>query len=120
MAKTKGNAKFVVELDGGVEGPMTGREVRDLALAGKVTPQTNIASFKGTDATLQWVPAERVKGTETNQFASDQGASRRTGQLQRTDPRDDLSRCPRLSAPLWESVSGAKIHPGTHAFNLLS
>ena len=62
MAKTKGNAKFVVELDGGVEGPMTGREVRDLALAGKVTPQTNIASFKGTDASLQWVPAERVKG----------------------------------------------------------
>ena len=94
--------------------------MRDLALAGKVTPPTNIASFKGTDATLQWVPAERVKGTETNRFASDQGASRRTGQLQRTDPRDDLSRCPRLSAPLWESVSGAKIHPGTHAFNLLS
>ena len=66
MTITKSNAKFVVELDGGVEGPMLGSEVCDLALAGKVTPQTNIASFKGTDAKLQWVPAERVKGTETN------------------------------------------------------
>ena len=62
MAKTKSNAKFVVKLDGGVEGPMSGSELRDLALAGKVTPQTNIASFKGTNASLQWVPAKRVKG----------------------------------------------------------
>ena len=62
MTSTKSNAKFVVELDGGVEGPMSGSELRDLALAGKVTPQTNIASFKGTDASLHWVPAERVKG----------------------------------------------------------
>ena len=62
MTSTKSNAKFVVELDGGVEGPMSGSELRDLALAGKVTPQTNIASYKGTDASWQWVPAERVKG----------------------------------------------------------
>ena len=33
---------FFVELEGAVDGPMSGIEVRELALKGKVTPETRI------------------------------------------------------------------------------
>ena len=58
----KGKATFFVQLDGKTAGPMTGVELRKLALAGKVTPQTEVALSKGEEAELMWVSAKRVKG----------------------------------------------------------
>ena len=52
---------FFVELDGAVDGPMSGIEVRELALGGKLTPQTRIALARG-EAKLRWVPARKLTG----------------------------------------------------------
>ena len=52
---------FFVELDGAVDGPMSGIEVRELALQGKLTPQTRVALSRG-ESKLRWVPAQKVNG----------------------------------------------------------
>ena len=52
---------FFVELDGAVDGPTSGIEVRELALQGKLTPQTRVALSRG-ESKLRWVPAQKVNG----------------------------------------------------------
>ena len=58
----KRSAKFHVQLDSGVSGPLAGVELRELALAGKVTPHTKVALATKEKTGLNWVPAKRVKG----------------------------------------------------------
>ena len=62
MTSTKSNAKFVVELDGGVEGPMSGSEVRDLALAGKVTPRPTSPRSKEPMPHCNGYPPNALRG----------------------------------------------------------
>ena len=58
----KGKAKFFVQLGDKATGAMPGVELREMALAGNVTPQTNVALSKGSGAELQGVSAKRVNG----------------------------------------------------------
>ncbi len=53
---------FFVELEGAVDGPMSGIEVRELALKGKVTPQTRIGLAQTGESKLRWFPAKRLTG----------------------------------------------------------
>jgi len=53
---------FFVELEGAVDGPMSGIEVRELALQGKVTPQTRIGLSQAGKSKLRWFPAQRLTG----------------------------------------------------------
>ena len=53
---------FFVELEGAVDGPMSGIEVRELALNGKVTPETRIGLSQTGDSKLSWFPAKRLSG----------------------------------------------------------
>ncbi|MEE3370393.1 MAG: DUF4339 domain-containing protein [Planctomycetota bacterium] len=53
---------FFVELEGAVDGPMSGIEVRELALKGKVTPQTRVGLAQTGESKLRWFPAKRLTG----------------------------------------------------------
>ncbi|HAA68778.1 MAG TPA: hypothetical protein DCE55_06555 [Planctomycetaceae bacterium] len=53
---------FFVELEGAVDGPMSGIEVRELALKGKVTPETRIGLSQAGESKLRWFPARRLSG----------------------------------------------------------
>ena len=53
---------FFIELEGAVDGPMSGIEVRELALQGKVTPQTRIGLSQAGESKLRWFPAKRLSG----------------------------------------------------------
>ena len=62
MAKQTQRATFFVQLETGVVGPITSRELRTWAAAGKIVPGTNVALSKPGEQGLQWVSAKHVKG----------------------------------------------------------
>lgn len=54
-------AGFLIDLDGNIVGPVSSSRLRELAVAGKITPETKIALSRET-GDLNWVAAKRVKG----------------------------------------------------------